>query len=350
MARTFGMDALRRYLTLRTNKVFSLPIVILMPHSHCNCRCVMCDIWRDGTPAQQLQEADVRSLLKSLKRLRTRWVVMSGGEALMSPNLFRLTDIIRAAGIKVTLLSTGLLLKQYAPDVVARSDEVIVSLDGPTTIHNKIRGIPTAFEKLMTGVRAVKALAPEFPISGRCVIQRLNFAAWADIVMTAHTLQLDQISFLPADMTSEAFNRPDVWSADRLADVKLTRDELPRMHSVIEALVRDYAADFASGYIAESPAKIWRIHQYYAAFHNLAPFPEVKCTAPWVSAVVEVDGTVRPCFFHPPQGNICDQPLHDIVNASTATAFRRQLDVAGDPVCRRCVCSLNLQPTVELAL
>ncbi|MGA2443622.1 MAG: hypothetical protein ABSH08_21930, partial [Tepidisphaeraceae bacterium] len=23
-----------------------LPVLVIMPHSRCNCRCVMCDIWR----------------------------------------------------------------------------------------------------------------------------------------------------------------------------------------------------------------------------------------------------------------------------------------------------------------
>jgi hypothetical protein len=29
--------------------VDSLPIVILYPHSRCNCRCQMCDIWKTDT-------------------------------------------------------------------------------------------------------------------------------------------------------------------------------------------------------------------------------------------------------------------------------------------------------------
>ena len=112
MNRTFGLDAFRRYLTLKTDKIYALPIVILMPHSGCNCQCIMCDIWQDNDNIRQLTEADVRDLLGSLKKLHTQWVVMSGGEALMNPNLFHLCDILRGNGMKVTILSTGLLLTQ----------------------------------------------------------------------------------------------------------------------------------------------------------------------------------------------------------------------------------------------
>ena len=68
------------------------------------------------------------------------------------------------------------------------------------------------------------------------------------------------------------------------------------------------------------------------------------CNAPWVSAVMEADGTVRPCFFHKPIGRVDSATtLFDVVNGPEAIAFRAALDVATNPVCQRCVCSLNWQ-------
>jgi MoaA/NifB/PqqE/SkfB family radical SAM enzyme len=305
----------------------------------------MCDIWQ-GTSQNRLTEADVQELLGSLKKLGTRWVIMSGGEALMHPNLFRLCDILRAEGMKITILSTGLLLKRYAPELVARTDEVIVSLDGSEAVHNAIRRIPQAYRKLAEGVQAVKELAPGYPVSARCVIQRLNFADWPNIVDAAHDLGLDQVSFLAADVSSEAFNRPEGWTEERVESVRPDQEELPRLKAVIEALLVSHAADFASGYIAEPPPKIRRIYDYYAAFYGLGSFPPVRCNAPWVSAVVEADGTVRPCFFHHSLGNIRETPLPDLLNSQAAVSFRQNLDMDIDPVCRKCVCSLNLRPTV----
>jgi MoaA/NifB/PqqE/SkfB family radical SAM enzyme len=342
------VDAYKRYATLKTHTIHSLPVAILMPHSGCNCRCVMCDIWQGNDNVRQLTEADVRQLLISLKALRTRWVVMSGGEALMNPNLFRLSDMLRAEGMKITILSTGLLLARYAQQLVDQTDEVIVSLDGSEAVHNAIRRIPKAYEKLRDGVRAVKALDPAYRISGRCVIQRGNFEDWPNIVAAAHELGLDQISFLAADVSTEAFNRPDLWEVDRTGEVKLEVEQLPQLKAVIEALIRDYAADFTAGYIAESPDKIRRIYDYYAAFYGLAGFPPVRCNAPWVSTVVEADGTVRPCFFHEAVGNIRETPLPDLLNSPAAITFRQNLDMDTDPICHKCVCSLNLRPTAKI--
>jgi MoaA/NifB/PqqE/SkfB family radical SAM enzyme len=109
-------------------------------------------------------------------------------------------------------------------------------------------------------------------------------------------------------------------------------------------VIARFNADFQSGFIAESPAKLRRLPAYFAALLGQGDFPQVACTAPWVSAVIETDGTVRPCFFHRGFGNAFEQPLDAILNSDEAIAFRRGLDVRTDPTCRKCVCSLNLRP------
>src|SRR5215510_4021242 len=86
----------KRYRTLQTDHISALPIVILMPHSACNCRCVMCDIWKDNKNLKQLNEEDIFQLLDSLKQLGTQQVLMSGGEALLNPNFFRFCQILSA--------------------------------------------------------------------------------------------------------------------------------------------------------------------------------------------------------------------------------------------------------------
>ena len=71
----------QRYRTLQTDKISALPIVILMPHSACNCKCVMCDIWKGNHNLKQLTEKDIVGLMDSLRKLGTRQILMSGGEA-----------------------------------------------------------------------------------------------------------------------------------------------------------------------------------------------------------------------------------------------------------------------------
>src|SRR5580692_11716718 len=90
----------QRYRTLQTHKISALPIVILMPHSACNCRCVMCDIWKDNKNLKQLKEEDIRGLLEALKQYGTKQVLMSGGEALLNEHFFRLCELLKKENIK----------------------------------------------------------------------------------------------------------------------------------------------------------------------------------------------------------------------------------------------------------
>jgi hypothetical protein len=178
------------------------------------------------------------------------------------------------------------------------------------------------------------------------VIQRLNSADWPNIVTTARAIGLDQISFLAADLSTPAFNRGAAWDDRRRAEVQPSPHELADLTASLETLISERTGDFASGFIAESPDVLRRIPAYYSATHGRGDFPPVACTAPWVSAVIEADGTVRPCFFHSAYGNLRETGLVELINSAKAVGFRRQLDVSTNPVCRRCVCTLDLRPTV----
>jgi MoaA/NifB/PqqE/SkfB family radical SAM enzyme len=338
----------QRYRTLQTGRITALPIVILMPHSACNCQCVMCDIWKGNHNLRQLSEQDVKGLMESLHRLGTQQVLMSGGEALLNPNFFRLCALLKKEGLRITLLSTGLALSRHADQLLTMVDDVIVSLDGDEKLHDQIRNIPGAFRKLKEGVRLLHSRQPGYRITARTVIHRLNFRHWPAIVDAAVDMGLDQISFLPADVTSEAFNRAEPWDAPRQHQILPAAEELPELLEVIEALIRDRGELFDSGFIAESADKLRKIGRYYTASYGLNPFPFKKCNAPWVSAVVEADGTVRPCFFLPPLGNIHEQALGDILNGPGAVEFRKTLDMDSNETCKRCVCYLHLSPHVKL--
>jgi MoaA/NifB/PqqE/SkfB family radical SAM enzyme len=298
----------------------------------------MCDIWK-VTDANEISATDLERHAASLDEMGVEWAIFSGGEPLMHSDLFRLCDILRQRNIRVTVLSTGLLLERHAQAIVANVDDVIVSLDGPREVHNRIRRVPGAFEKLAQGVRSIRALRPDFPINARCTIQRLNHAQLRETIAEARGLALNGISFLAADLTSTAFNRPSGWTLDRQMSVGLEKEEILTLEAEIESIV---LANECRSFVAESPEKLRKIVRHYRAHLGDAEPVAPLCNAPWVSVVVESDGVVRPCFFHRPIGKIdALTSLMDVINNPEAVRFRIGLDVASDSICRRCVCSLN---------
>ena len=78
----------------------------------------MCDIWK-GTDGAELTAEELESHLAAIEQLAVRWVVFSGGEPLMHSDLYRLSAMLRCRNIRVSILSTGLLLRRNASRIVA---------------------------------------------------------------------------------------------------------------------------------------------------------------------------------------------------------------------------------------
>lgn len=319
----------------------SLPILVLSPHSRCNCRCVMCDIWKI-TAAEEITAEDLANHTSDIAKLGVRWVVFSGGEPLMHSDLFRLAAILKTRPVRTTILTTGLLLEANAARIAESIDDVIVSLDGPAEVHDRIRRVPGAFEELRKGVAALREFNAQYPVAGRCTVQRANCRHLCDTVCAARQLGLDSISFLAADVTSTAFHRPEGWTDARQAEVALASGDLGDFRAEIERLVATFPEQLAQRYIRESPEKLRRLVDHFEAHLGRKEHVAPRCNAPWVSAVVETDGTLRPCFFHAPIGNVKQQSLWEALNNPKAIAFRAGLDVATNATCRRCTCSLYL--------
>ncbi len=327
-----------------TGRLKSLPILALSVHSACNCRCVMCDIWKANSEKREISSDDLARHVEAIRTLRVQRVMLTGGEPLLHRNLWALCNELRALRIRVTLVTTGLLIEQHAAEVASSVDTVVISLDGPRHLHDAIRRVKGGFDRIAKGVTALLAREPAPRLIARTVVQRDNAAAIDGVITAANRLGFDEISFLAADVSSPAFNRPEPWSAGRTAEVVVAENTLAELELSIDRAVAAVPEMFDDGFVAGGRASLDRIVQYYRALAGGGAFPGVHCNAPWVSAVLEPGDVVRPCFFQPAYAS-STVGLEETLNSETAIAFRRNLNVAANDTCRRCVCSLNLPLT-----
>jgi MoaA/NifB/PqqE/SkfB family radical SAM enzyme len=327
-----------------TGRLESLPILALSVHSACNCRCVMCDIWKANAEKREISGDDLSRHLDAIRALRVQRVMLTGGEPLLHRNLWSLCSELQALRIRITLVTTGLLIGQHAAEVASYVDTVVISLDGPRDVHDAIRRVKGGFDRIAKGVTALGAADPAPRLIARTVVQRDNVAAIDGVVAAAHRMGFDEISFLAADVSSAAFNRPEPWSAGRAAEIAVPESALPELELSIDRAVAADPRLFEGGFVAGGRASLDRIVQYYRALSGGGAFPTVQCNAPWVSAVLEPGDLLRPCFFQPAYVH-STLGLDDAINSETAVAFRRGLDVSANDTCRRCVCSLNLPLT-----
>jgi MoaA/NifB/PqqE/SkfB family radical SAM enzyme len=355
----------KHLLNLMSNRLHTLPLVVLYLTDGCNSRCVTCDIWRN--PRRNMSMELVNQIAAECRALDMRWLLLSGGEAMQHPHWPEIARQFRNQGVTVMLLTNGLLLRKQAEAVINSVDEVIVSLDGGTAeTYQAIRGVD-GFDLILEGIRAVRSGG--IPVATRTTLQRANYREMPQIIQTAKDAGVNRVSFLTVDVsnayafgprfTPEAELLPQTVPLTAIAHLgagappehgpmatALTPDDVGAFRTVLDTLERDYADDFASGFISESPEKLRRMAAYFAALYGEAAFPRPRCNSPHISTVIEVDGTLRPCYFLPSYDKlqVGKTPLHEAINTPAAQALRQAYRTGARPECERCVCPLYKGP------
>ena len=124
----------------------------------CNSRCIHCDIWKNR--GMDFLPANIyKKLPKSLEM-----VDITGGEPFLRNDIPDIVGIIRKRCPKARILITtnGFLpekIKAHAAKIVAIDPKIAfrLSLDGWGPTHEKVRGIPNAFEKVMETISILKS-------------------------------------------------------------------------------------------------------------------------------------------------------------------------------------------------
>lgn len=322
-----------------------LPLVTLYLSERCNSRCVTCDYWRHGRADMDLES--VKRLLPSLAELQTEVVLLSGGEPLLNPEWADIAQLLRARGLKLWLLTSGLSLAKHARRVTELFHATTVSLDGANSeTYKAIRGVD-AFDKVCAGIHAAANAGAWVGV--RVTLQRSNYTQLKQFVELSRQTGARQISFLAVDVANpHAFGRTDDFGAD----IALRSEDLPIFEQHLRSLEQDLAQDFRSGFIAESPQKLRRLLQYFAATCGLGKYPPQRCNAPEFSAVIGAKGRVSPCFFIPgPAGAVVHEDLGEVLNSEPMGALRHAIQSASRAECARCVCSMWRAPdSVETLL
>lgn len=323
-----------------------LPLVTLYLSERCNSRCITCDYWRHGRADLTLEQ--VARLAPGLTAMGTRVVLISGGEPLLNRQWRQIAELLRREGLKLWLLTAGLALAKHARAASQLFDRITVSLDGACgATYAAIRGVD-AFDHVVAGVRA--AAEAGVPIGLRVTLQRGNFRELPDFIALARSLGASQISFLAVDVANpHAFARRD----GSLPDAALRPQDLPELARILETVVRSHAADFESGFIAETPAKLVRMLDYFSAVCGIGAYPPVRCNAPEFSAVVDARAQVHPCFFIPgplkqPSEPQASPDLAGALNAPQMRALRADIRAGRRPECAKCVCSMWRDPQAAM--
>ncbi len=288
---------------------------IISVTNRCDARCSMCNIWRLERQEMLTAEDYRRALPATLRNVN-----LTGGEALLRPDIVEITHAIHEAGgrPRIVLATNGFRtestlltvarIRQHVPDL-----GLAVSIDGDAKTHDRMRGVPHAYRRAVETLRGLREQG----------IQdiRIGFTATADNID-----QLGNVYELSRDLGVEfaatVAQNSEVYYA---TDVNTPLDPA--------AVARHFGA-LIDKRLASSSPKDW-LRAYFD--HGAIRFAQAgmrlgRCDAASSFFYLSPGGDVYPCLTLPRVlGNVRSTPFEQLWSDSRTQRVREE--VAG---CRKC--------------
>jgi heme d1 biosynthesis radical SAM protein NirJ len=132
------------------------PVVIWNLVRRCNLTCKHCySISADIDFPGELSTAEVFEVMEDLRAFRVPVLILSGGEPLLRPDIFAISQRAKAMGFYVGLSTNGTLIDRTNIGRIAAVgyDYVGISIDGIRETHDRFRQKAGAFDASMHGIR-----------------------------------------------------------------------------------------------------------------------------------------------------------------------------------------------------
>lgn len=321
----------------------------------CNVRCLMCRRWQIDTifnleknPGQYISIEAFRRTIDELALWKPD-VLLSGGEPLLHKDIVDIVEYTNRKRMTCSLETNGVFLDKKAESLIkAGINSICVSIDGPSEVHDKIRGVLGTFERAVKGIRKALDIKNSQGLSNlhiyiNCTMSQLNLNDCYDLVRIAQELQVDinfsQLWFMTDDMIDRHNGLFGGELHVKHQDVNYldpAKIDVRYMADILEEI-----QDTKGVRVTISP--IFNRDEIHTYYNEPSVFIKgKKCLSPWKTGTILCDGTVIFCLNNIDYkvGNIEEESFFAIWNNDKSRWFRKRLlQNKIFPVCSRC-CSI----------
>lgn len=227
------------WLSRKTGIPFAAPDTIQLSLTNvCNLKCKMCSVWSNPDRKNELRKEEVLEIVDQAAEWGIPEINLCGGEPLLSGKCFGVIRHAKAKGMKVILTTNGTLIDPGTASELAGSgvDIVCISLDGATAaVHDSIRGVPGAYEKIIGGIRALHSeRTPGHPVTVLIfTLHNDNLDEAVEYVRMAKELGVDAVY-----LTSLVGDNIRLYSRREHNPLWITGGRLKRLDEVVDTLER----------------------------------------------------------------------------------------------------------------
>lgn len=282
-------------------KVLSPTVLHVNATLRCNTKCAMCSIWelksKDSLSVEQLDE-----IFADPVYAKVEYIILAGGEPTLRKDLPEMVEVMHKhmPQLKKLMIASNVInkvsvQKQY-PKIARYCHQhsirltLGVSLDGVGEMHDKVRGVPGAFEKVMENVKFMQDLQKEVPFG----------MSLDPTIFSMNVKEMQKLKTL-----ADELDLPITFQFAAMADGYYNNAALEDVITVNEEGKKDIV-DFLQQQIAES-SLFDALAYYYDDVIKQASGPR-KRTLPCPFAdqglVLNPDGGLQYCHNSQPIGNV----------------------------------------------
>jgi len=323
-------------------KIFATNLGLFMPYElnfaityRCISHCKICNIWKKK-PKGELSLEEIKKIARNAGFIH--WLRLTGGEPFLRKDY---VDIVKAFDKNLDLFFLISPTNGLLPDLVGKQVEktlktyqkryiVAVSIDGPQSIHDRIRGTKGAWDKAVETLLRLKQLEAEYS----------NFRVFIGYTISPYNLGLFKKTFddlkkitaiTPLDFHINLFQSSDIFYGIQMPNMK--RSYFTAVNSEIDTILemqgrRSIILDHVSG-LAQKHLKLAQ------QFLKTGKMP-VDCNIFNLSCFLDPVGNVYPCtVFDRKLGNVRDYKydLKSVMQSETAKKVREEIKDGKCPKC-----------------
>jgi len=326
----------------------------------CNLKCRMCDLWGQGAadPTKielELSFDEIRRFVDGSRRLGdVQVVVLSGGESLLRADL---ADIVSYFTTKMPNASVGILTNLSSEALLrSRLEEIFKkcrpnlwlgsSIDGIGEMHDRVRGVPGSYDRMMKTIAMVKKDYPKMDVSLTYTLLPENYRHFLPTYELAEKIGCHYgAQFVVQKEGTDVFR----WTRKQLDEISADIDQvIDRLLTEHDAMGRIFRGESADSQWLWTRLFYWRILKQYGD----RPRRYIKpCLAGRRYAMLDPWGNVSFCSPHKkkPVGNIRETDFDALWDGDKARRLRGHIDEGRCDCWLMCTANPVLDKIMQLA-
>jgi MoaA/NifB/PqqE/SkfB family radical SAM enzyme len=320
----------------------------------CNLRCRMCGQWSEtgyvrlsGKTKPAMQIADWKRLVDEAADNGVAWLLIRGGEPFAVPGVIELLDHLHEKRISFSIDTNATMFGRYAKDLVRIGDlSMTVSVDGTEEIHDYVRGVKGAFQKIEENLAALraeeKAAGKTLPLSICFTISPYSLPGLGDMPEVARRLGVPELLIVPyyyypaavgkkyEEELSALGSRGRTWRGFHHETSGVDIEEfLRQLRRFKETLGSIKVFPFMD--LTEDDYRTWFTDA-------TTPVGSTECWSVEKVLDIQPDGEANFCVDTPDYsiGNVLGSTIRELWNGEPAERFRKARRKAPLAVCHRC--------------